>query len=87
MDMYSNKHELELKIVVLLAVFLISGIMFCIWNVLKFLWNGEHSTPSGDNGQNGQQSENEDQLEMGYLYRVHNWGNEFHEIESADPPD
>ena len=80
MDMYSNKHALELKIVVILTVVLISGIIFCIWNVLKFVWNGEHR-------HNGQQSENEEQLEMGILYRFHNLNNKFHEIESANPPE
>ena len=92
MDMYSNKHALELKIFVILAgiisgiissillLFLIPGIIFCIRNVLKFFWNGEHR-------HNGQQSENEEQLEMGILYRVNNLGNDFHEIESANPPE
>ena len=92
MDMYSNKHALELKIFVILAgiisgiissillLFLIPGIIFCIRNVLKFFWNGEHR-------HNGQQSENEEQLEMGILYRINNLGNEFYEIESANPPE
>lgn len=66
--------------ILLFAIVLVLSLIFCTWNVLKLCWM------YGDS-QNDQPSQNEEDLVMSNLVRVHNLQNTLHEYESADAPE
>ena len=85
MDM--NSHELqlhystlELKIVSFFSLILILCIFFYSWSVFKICRIFEDR-------QDDEESQNEEEIEMNGLNRIHNYENALQENESTDPID
>ena len=75
-----DKHALELTIVSLSALILILCILFHLWRVFK-------NCCMFEDRQDDQQSQNEEEIEMDDLNRVHNYENALQENDSTDPLD
>ena len=75
-----DKHALELTIVSLSALILILSILVYLWGVFK-------NCCMFEDRRDDQQSQNEEEIEMDDLNRVHNYENALQENDSTDPLD